>query len=86
MSRRGGGIVKYFVMEKERDEYLVAAEELMEELFRKKWMDDDDWREFLVEVQDGTGVTLAKMAGDFRKGVEMGVSIEKQKEIVRTFF
>jgi hypothetical protein len=67
----------------EEPDYLSVANKCLEQSLRESWMDDDDWEEILHETLKVSGNTLQSFADDLKKGVENGVSIETQLELVK---
>ena len=67
--------------------YKKESENLLKELFCEEWMDEDDWNEFLVELDKATGLsTIDQMSNDIETGIKNGHSLEKQIEICKEIF
>ena len=58
-------------------------ESLWEELFRDDWMDDSDWSELKIELEEKTGLSFQELASQLKVGVENGHSIEKQFALIK---
>ena len=63
--------------------YLIEVEKLLKDLFFENWMDEEDWKEFLIELEKANGVTLATLSNEIETGVKNGHSLEKQIELVK---
>ena len=68
--------------------YLIESEKLLKDLFFEKWMDNEDWKEFIIELEKASGVTLTSLANDIEIGVNNGYSLETQialvKQVIKT--
>ena len=62
---------------------LQLQKHFLKELFFEKWMDDEDWVEFLNELEKQTGVSKVTLSRDLKIGVDNGYSLEKQFDLVR---
>lgn len=63
--------------------YLKEAEEIIRDLFYESWMDEDDWKKFLIEIEKQGALSLEKFSDELEKGLNSGHSIEKQKEALK---
>jgi hypothetical protein len=63
--------------------HLIEVEKLLKDLFFEKWMDDEDWKEFLIELEKASGVTLTSLSNDIEIGVKNGCSLETQIALVK---
>jgi hypothetical protein len=63
--------------------YLIEVEKLLKESFFEKWMDNEDWKEFLVQLEKSSGVTLISLSNDIEVGVKNGHSLETQISLVK---
>lgn len=59
---------------------------LLKELFRKDWMDDNDWNEFIIQLEVHNGVTISSLKNDIDVGVKNGYSIDTQFDLIRNTF
>lgn len=57
---------------------------ILKELFYEKWMDLEEWQEMLAEMEET--VPVRKMADELAVGITNGYSIEKQKDMIRSYF
>lgn len=56
----------------------------LKEQFFEDWMDNDDWEEFLKELEKQTGVTKESLLNDLEIGKKNGYPIEEQFNFVRS--
>ena len=47
------------------------------------WMDEDDWKMFLNELEKQSGTSIQSLSKDLQVGLKNGHSIEKQFDLVR---
>ncbi|QQO97448.1 hypothetical protein Molly5_154 [Maribacter phage Molly_5] len=66
--------------------YKVEIDNLLRELFREDWMDEDDWVEFLRILQEDQGVTTEVLSNNLEEGLKNGYSIEDQLALTRDYF
>lgn len=59
---------------------------LLSDLFREKWMDDDDWSEMLSEVFRKSGLSIERLSIDIEIGIKNGYSVEQQIEKIQEMF
>ena len=55
----------------------------LKEQFYESWMDEDDWKMFLYELEKQSGTSIQSLSKDLQVGLENGHSIEKQFDLVR---
>lgn len=67
-------------------DYSIEIENTLKELFFEKWMDEDDWKLFLKEIELKTGVTIYSLSKDIEKGVENGHPLEVQLSLIKQLF
>ena len=63
--------------------YLIEVEKLLKDLFFENWMDEEDWKEFLIELEKASGVTLTSLSNDIEIGVKDGYNLETQIAIIK---
>ena len=63
--------------------YLIEVEKLLKDLFFENWMDEEDWKEFLIELEKASGVTLTSLSNDIEIGVKNGYNLETQIAIIK---
>jgi predicted transcriptional regulator len=63
--------------------YLKEVDRLLEELFREDWMNDDDWNNFLEEVERTSGITIERLSSDIEIGVNNGYSFDTQIQMLK---
>lgn len=63
--------------------YLKEVDTLLKELFLEKWMDDEDWIEFLEEVERTSGITRERLSIDIETGVNNGYTFETQIQMLK---
>lgn len=63
--------------------YLIEVEKLLKDLFFENWMDEEDWKSFLIELEKASGVTLTALSNDIEIGVKNGHSLETQIALVK---
>jgi hypothetical protein len=66
--------------------YEEEANNILNELFRESWMDDDDWDGFINDLFKLTGLSVDKLSEQLEQGVNNGYSVEKQIEILKLLF
>lgn len=66
--------------------YLIEAEKILKDLFYGNWMDEEDWKSFLIELEMKTGVTLSSLSNNIENGVDNGYSLENQITIIKRSF
>jgi hypothetical protein len=62
--------------------YEKEVNQLLINIFRSNWMDDNDWNEFLKEVD----FPIEKLSSDLEIGVNNGYSIETQLKLFEKVF
>jgi len=55
----------------------------LKEQFYESWMDEDDWKMFLDELEKQSGTSIQSLSKDLQVGLENGHSIKKQFDLVR---
>lgn len=63
--------------------YLKEVDRLLKELFREDWMNDEDWIEFLEEVERTSGITRERLSIDIESGVNNGYPFETQIQMLK---
>jgi hypothetical protein len=63
--------------------YLKEVDTLLKELFLEKWMNDEDWIEFLEEVERTSGITRERLSIDIETGINNGYPFEKQIQMLK---
>ena len=56
---------------------------MLKDIFYEDWMDEQDWAEFLEEVQSVTGIGFEKLSKDIEEGVKNGYSVETQMKLIK---
>lgn len=56
---------------------------LLNELFREDWMDDNDWNEFIIQLEVHSGVTISSLKNDLEVCIKNGYSIDTQFDLIR---
>lgn len=59
---------------------------MLVELYRESWMDDDDWQQCVLAIEEVVGVTTAEMAKQIEVGVANGYDAEFQMKLLRAAF
>lgn len=59
---------------------------MLEDHFRKPWMDDNDFTQTIQLMFDVTGTTKDDLINAVAEGVSNGYSIDEQFEIMRNLF
>jgi len=63
--------------------YEKEIDELLIELFREDWMDDDEHEEVLKLSFERLGITKQKLSESIQVGVDNGHSVEDQFDLIR---
>lgn len=66
--------------------YKKEVEKMLRDLFQEDWMDEDDWIEFLVELEKMANVSVETLSEQIEIGVKNGHSVEKQMELIKLIF
>ena len=63
--------------------YEKEINDLLRDAFYEVWMDDEDWTEFLKELEEASGFSIKSMSLALEAGLKNGHSIEKQLKICK---
>jgi len=63
--------------------YEKEVKKLLRDLFFEFWMTEDDWEEFLIELETKSNISIKKLSDDIEIGVNNGYSVKKQLELVK---
>lgn len=66
--------------------YTEEAQKALEAIFREKWMNDEDWSEYLIEIQKTPNFSIEEQAKALEEGVKKGLSIEYQIAVSKALF
>ena len=62
----------------------IFTEQLLSEIFRKNWMDDNDWNDMMSAIkQQGL---ISQLENSLEVGVRNGYSVEQQIEIAKLMY
>lgn len=62
----------------------IFTEQLLSEIFRKDWMDDNDWNDMMSAIkQQGL---ISQLENSLEVGVRNGYSVEQQIEIAKLMY
>lgn len=62
----------------------IFTEQLLSEIFRKDWMDDNDWDDMMSAIkQQGL---ISQLENSLEVGVRNGYSVEQQIEIAKLMY
>lgn len=66
--------------------YEQEIEELLTDLFREDWMDQEDWRQFRRIIFTKSGISYDELEKSLDDGIERGFTIKQQLIILRKQF
>jgi len=66
--------------------YLNEIEKLLKDLFFEDWMDENDWKGFLSDLQKATGKTIESMSNEVEIGINNGHSLEEQIKLIKLLY
>lgn len=66
--------------------YEQEIEQLLTDLFREDWMDQDDWKQFRRTIFTKSGISYDELEKSLDDGTEKGFTIKQQLIILRKQF
>lgn len=66
--------------------YTKEIDELLIDLFREEWMEDDDWVQFRRTIFTKSGFSYDELETAIDEGIKMGYTVKQQMTILRKQF
>lgn len=63
--------------------YEKEINSLLRELLFENWMDEEDWKNLLDELEKQSGISIESLAKDLELGAKNGCPIETQVDLFR---
>tara|TARA_R110000868_G_scaffold119513_5_gene317265 strand:+ start:7224 stop:7436 length:213 start_codon:yes stop_codon:yes gene_type:complete len=60
-----------------------AVENILKEALVESWMDDDDWKEFLKQIETQLQISVESLVADIEVGISNGYTLEYQLDVAR---